>query len=130
MPIPNDAPAEVKAVFYETLLQIMLNLDFERIATSVQASKFGWARPMVERNMPYADILWRAKSIAMEVANAAMSLALEDNTEHFVGSGGFEVTVRPTGQVVEMKFVLDSYDTYTDDEREDEAEGLVTTEET
>jgi hypothetical protein len=120
MTIPANTSDTVKALFYKTLYEITTHLDFDRVTKAVAATKFGWARIMVERGATEKDILCRAQSILKEVAESALTFAITKNREQFVGSGGFEALVRPTGQVVEVKFVLECWDTYTDDDYEDD----------
>jgi len=129
MTIPTETPDAVKALFYETLYDIVTHLDFDRIVCAVRASKFGWAYPMVERGATDTDILRRAQKIVKEVAESALTYALTKNDDQFIGSGGFEAIVRPTGQVLEIKFVLDSWDTYKDDDEEAVEDASVSAEE-
>lgn len=123
-------PDSVKVLFYQTLLDIMLHLDFDRIGKAVQATKFGWARFIADTGPDaYVEFVRRAKKMAENVATSALIDAVEHNETRSISSGGFEALVEPTGRILEIKFVLTSWDTYMLDEEDEDDDTAETTDE-
>jgi hypothetical protein len=111
MPANPKLKPQIELVFYKSLLEVMLGLDFDRITKAMIATGFGNTEPTA---LP-CDVKDAAIHTARQVARRALFEAVERGQGRTIGCGGFYADVEPDGQVMRLTFVIDEWDTHGDD---------------
>jgi hypothetical protein len=102
---------QIEIVFYKSLLEILLGLDFDTIAKAMIATEFGGTKPTANLD----DVKDAAIRTARQVARQALFEAVKRGQGGTVGCGGFYADVEPDGQVIHIAFVIDQWDTHGKD---------------